>query len=188
MVEFHDLGAHCSREDCKQLDFLPFKCRLCNHTYCAEHRSFDHHVDCSGPKTNKAVPCPLCKNPVNGTSSLSPASVINPLIEAHIAAGCPTPEEDRKNRLAKKAKCGVKKCRSEPSSTSFSCKQCSTVFCIKHRHPVDHQCGKKDTPDAAGDGKAASRVMRSGMSTAGAAALARFNQKGNSSPSLQVKG
>ncbi|EMS59687.1 Zinc finger AN1 domain-containing stress-associated protein 17 [Triticum urartu] len=36
---FPDLGAHCDKEDCNQLDFLPFDCDGCGKVFCAEHRT-----------------------------------------------------------------------------------------------------------------------------------------------------
>lgn len=41
MTEFYNLGAHCYK--CKTKDFLPFKCDLCNHVFCLEHRTYEAH-------------------------------------------------------------------------------------------------------------------------------------------------
>ncbi|ODV67015.1 hypothetical protein HYPBUDRAFT_148783 [Hyphopichia burtonii NRRL Y-1933] len=40
-----NLGEHCFK--CQQLDFLPFKCEYCQHTYCSQHRNLDSH-ECRG--------------------------------------------------------------------------------------------------------------------------------------------
>lgn len=40
-----DLGKHCFK--CNELDFLPFHCEFCNHTYCSNHRSLELH-NCVG--------------------------------------------------------------------------------------------------------------------------------------------
>jgi hypothetical protein len=37
----------CSFTDCQEEDSLPFKCKLCNQSYCAKHRLPEQH-DCSG--------------------------------------------------------------------------------------------------------------------------------------------
>lgn len=36
-----NLGKHCHK--CSELDFLPFQCEFCNHTYCSKHRSTEVH-------------------------------------------------------------------------------------------------------------------------------------------------
>lgn len=40
-----DLGKNCHQ--CHDLDFLPFHCEFCNHTYCSKHRSAELH-NCVG--------------------------------------------------------------------------------------------------------------------------------------------
>ncbi|KAD5317734.1 hypothetical protein E3N88_17680 [Mikania micrantha] len=40
---FPDLGKHCQLSDCKQPDFLPFKCDGCHKPFCLEHRSYESH-------------------------------------------------------------------------------------------------------------------------------------------------
>lgn len=42
-----DLGKNCYL--CNQLDFLPFHCELCDHTYCSQHRNVDIH-NCKLPE------------------------------------------------------------------------------------------------------------------------------------------
>lgn len=37
-MEFSDVGEHCSDPTCKQQDYLPFKCNMCNKYYCLDHR------------------------------------------------------------------------------------------------------------------------------------------------------
>nr|GMD84441.1 zinc finger AN1 and C2H2 domain-containing stress-associated protein 16-like [Ipomoea batatas]GME15057.1 zinc finger AN1 and C2H2 domain-containing stress-associated protein 16-like [Ipomoea batatas] len=58
---FPNLGKHCSVDDCRQIDFLPFTCDCCHKVFCLEHRSYARH-QC--PKGNKhdvtVVICPLC--------------------------------------------------------------------------------------------------------------------------------
>lgn len=40
-VGLMNLGKHCHK--CSELDFLPFHCEFCNHTYCSKHRTLDLH-------------------------------------------------------------------------------------------------------------------------------------------------
>jgi hypothetical protein len=40
-----DIGHNCYK--CSELDFLPFICEFCKHTYCSKHRTLEQH-DCSG--------------------------------------------------------------------------------------------------------------------------------------------
>ncbi|AMD19389.1 HBR488Wp [Eremothecium sinecaudum] len=43
-----DVGEHCNF--CRQIDFLPFRCTVCEYDYCALHRSKESH-NCKGLKT-----------------------------------------------------------------------------------------------------------------------------------------
>jgi len=40
-----DIGRNCYK--CNELDFLPFTCEFCKHTYCSKHRTLEQH-DCPG--------------------------------------------------------------------------------------------------------------------------------------------
>lgn len=42
-MEFPDTGERCALKDCKQLDFLPFKCDHCNLTFCKNHFNGESH-------------------------------------------------------------------------------------------------------------------------------------------------
>ena len=48
-----NLGKHCFK--CSELDFLPFHCEFCNHTYCSKHRGLETH-DCVGRAEKNHVP------------------------------------------------------------------------------------------------------------------------------------
>lgn len=48
-----NLGKHCFK--CNQLDFLPFHCEFCHHTYCSAHRSLEVH-NCVGRKEKEHTP------------------------------------------------------------------------------------------------------------------------------------
>ncbi|XP_054429449.1 AN1-type zinc finger protein 2A isoform X2 [Pteronotus mesoamericanus] len=42
-MEFPDLGKHCSEKACKQLDFLPLKCDMCEQDFCKDHFAYGAH-------------------------------------------------------------------------------------------------------------------------------------------------
>lgn len=43
-MEFPGLGKRCGRLECKQLDFLPFKCSHCELVFCKDHFMPDKHM------------------------------------------------------------------------------------------------------------------------------------------------
>jgi len=74
-MELPQLGDHCTLENCKLLNFLPFRCDLCALTFCLDHRLPKAHacenyvekddVDPSMPKEKIKYKCELaegCKN------------------------------------------------------------------------------------------------------------------------------
>jgi AN1-type zinc finger protein 2 len=131
-----NIGKHCANEDCNQLDFLPFECKLCKSFYCSEHRGFVNHISsCPGrTETHKfsatVVLCPVCCEPVNGTSSThSTPEQINRLVNRHIEEGCP-------KILIKAKNCTV--CR-KSNVVPIVCK-CGGTFCSRHRFKTDHLC------------------------------------------------
>lgn len=42
-MEFPNTGECCTLDDCKQLDFLPFKCDHCHLTFCKDHFNAESH-------------------------------------------------------------------------------------------------------------------------------------------------
>lgn len=80
-------GTSCSHPACRTIDFLPFKCSHCTHSFCTEHWQPTQH-DC--PKYDPAqydriVPqCPFCSKPVNVT----PGQDVNAAMERHIDNDC----------------------------------------------------------------------------------------------------
>ena len=60
MALYSDVGASCSLKDCKQHDFLPFKCESCSGTFCLEHRTSESH-NCQVKRHGVfATTCPKC--------------------------------------------------------------------------------------------------------------------------------
>ncbi|CAM9587796.1 unnamed protein product [Discosporangium mesarthrocarpum] len=104
-MEFHDLGKHCSSEDCKQQDFLPFKCNACNGIFCLQHRSHSAHACTMVGVLDKRVPeCPLC----NKALKVAPGIDINVVVNRHIASGC---TEGVRRRKSTKHRCSARGCR-----------------------------------------------------------------------------
>lgn len=62
MAELPDLGKHCSKENCNQLDFLPFQCIHCKLTFCKEHFPVAHH-ECSNAPNNTIDDTSAVKSP-----------------------------------------------------------------------------------------------------------------------------
>src|ERR1700761_965141 len=64
------IGAHCHYEYCNQLDFLPFRCESCKHTYCLDHRTETSHT-C--PKAGAWAAARRAASNSTTTSSLLPS-------------------------------------------------------------------------------------------------------------------
>lgn len=55
--EINIAGRCCQEEGCRQWDFLPFHCPLCDHIYCLQHRSrFTHSCNNSSTEEEQATP------------------------------------------------------------------------------------------------------------------------------------
>ncbi|KAL3534313.1 hypothetical protein ACH5RR_002774 [Cinchona calisaya] len=139
---FANLGKHCTVEDCRQIDFLPFTCDSCHEVFCLEHRSYGRH-HC--PKANKndvtVVICPLCAKGVR----LIPDENPNITWESHVNAECDPSNYDK---VTKKRKCPVPGCREILTfSNTIRCKDCTVEHCLKHRFGPDHKCPGPRKPE-----------------------------------------
>ncbi|GAB4843852.1 member of the AAA ATPase of proteins [Ancistrocladus abbreviatus] len=133
--EFPNLGKHCSVNDCKQIDFLPFTCDSCRQVFCLEHRSYTQH---GCPRANKqdvtVVICPLCAKGVR----LIPDEDPNITWEAHVNTEC---DPSNYEKATKKRKCPVAACRELLTfSNTIKCRDCLVDHCLKHRFGPDHKC------------------------------------------------
>ncbi|KAG2687090.1 hypothetical protein I3760_09G036700 [Carya illinoinensis] len=133
--EFPDLGKHCSVDDCKQIDFLPFTCDRCRQVFCLEHRSYIKH---SCPKADKqdvtVVICPLCAKGVR----LIPQEDPNISWETHVNTEC---DPSNYEKVTKKKKCPVPGCREALTfSNTIKCRDCLVDHCLRHRFGPDHKC------------------------------------------------
>ncbi|GMH18712.1 hypothetical protein Nepgr_020553 [Nepenthes gracilis] len=137
-----NLGKHCSVDDCKLLDFLPFTCDACRRVFCLEHRSYTQH-NC--PRANgqdvTVVICPLCAQGVR----LIPEQDPNISWEVHVNTDCDPSNYDK---ATKKRKCPASSCREALTfSNSIKCRDCGVDHCLKHRFGPDHKCPGPRKPE-----------------------------------------
>jgi len=130
------VGAHCALPECRQRDFLPWKCDCCSQLYCLDHRSYVAHAClASGVKDHRAVLCPLCAQSIHFVEG---GEDINKQFERHCATDC-TPGL-RAERVQKK-RCPVPGCREKlTASNKSACSRCRVEHCLGHRHADSHSC------------------------------------------------
>ncbi|OCT63372.1 AN1-type zinc finger protein 2A [Xenopus laevis] len=161
-MEFPDLGKHCSETTCKQLDFLPLKCDACEQIFCKDHITYTQHKCSSAYKKDVQVPvCPLCNTPIPVTRGQTPDIVVG----EHIDLDCKSDPARQKRKIFTN-KCAKPACR-QKELMKVICEDCHGNFCLKHRHPLDHDCKGKSAPISR-TGHAA--LLRSQASTSKASA------------------
>ncbi|XP_043945703.1 AN1-type zinc finger protein 2A isoform X4 [Protopterus annectens] len=134
-MEFPDLGKHCSEKTCKQLDFLPMKCDACEEIFCKDHISYAQHSCTSSYKKDIQVPvCPLCNMPVPVKRGEMPDVKVG----EHLDRDCKSDPARRKGKIFTN-KCMRHGCK-QKEMIKVVCEQCHQNFCLKHRHPLDHDC------------------------------------------------
>ncbi|CAL5420851.1 unnamed protein product [Camellia sinensis] len=140
---FPNLGKHCTVEDCKQIDFLPFTCDCCHQVFCLEHRSYVKHQCPNGNKNDVTVViCPLCAKGVR----LMPDQDPNISWELHVNTDC---DPSNYEKATKKRKCPVRGCREILTfSNTIKCRDCTIEHCLKHRFGPDHSCPGPKKPEA----------------------------------------
>ncbi|CAG9859135.1 unnamed protein product [Phyllotreta striolata] len=134
-MELPHLGQHCSKPDCRKLDFLPVKCQACGCLFCPAHFDYSSH-DCPEVyKLNNRVPvCPLCEQPVPIKQGELPDYVVG----LHIDNDCQS-DPARKRRKIFTNKCHFDRCKTK-EIVPVICQQCLRNYCLKHRLPADHRC------------------------------------------------
>ncbi|KAK4392458.1 Zinc finger AN1 and C2H2 domain-containing stress-associated protein 13 [Sesamum angolense] len=139
-----NLGKHCSVEDCRQIDFLPFTCDCCRQIYCLEHRSYSRHQCMKAKESDVTVViCPLCAKGV----PLIPEEDPNITWESHVNVECDPSNYDK---VTKKRTCPVPGCRGILTfSNTIKCRDCSVDHCLKHRFGPDHNCPGPKKSEAA---------------------------------------
>ncbi|XP_035411980.1 AN1-type zinc finger protein 2B [Cygnus atratus] len=134
-MEFPELGEHCSWPPCQRLDFLPLKCDACQQIFCTDHVAYAQHACTSAYKKDVQVPvCPLCNTPVPVRRGEMPDVVVGEHIDRH----CKADPAQRKRKIFTN-KCLKPGCK-QKEMMKVICEQCHRNYCLKHRHPLDHDC------------------------------------------------
>ena len=128
IMEYSDVGAHCYYDLCRQHTYLPFECRYCKHQFCKNHIQSTQHE---------------CPNASNIDLNIEPPP--NPIQIAN-AKNTNTLHHNNNNGNIESHglsfyKCSYSQCNKQ-SPISILCKDCNQLFCIKHRYPDDHHCGR----------------------------------------------
>ncbi|XP_036408894.1 AN1-type zinc finger protein 2A-like [Megalops cyprinoides] len=140
-MEFPDLGEHCSEKSCKRLDFLPMKCDACEEIFCKDHITYANHKCTSSYKKDVQVPvCPLCNTPI----PIKRGEMPDIKVGEHIDRDCQSDPAQRKRKIFTN-KCSKGGCK-QKEMIRVTCDQCHLNFCLKHRHPLDHDCKTGSRP------------------------------------------
>jgi predicted nucleic acid binding AN1-type Zn finger protein len=124
------IGKHCQYEYCNQLDFLPFFCQSCKHTFCLDHRTESTH-----------------KCPEAGAWARRRR-------EAELAK--PSAGEGKRMRdFVQQKPCAAKDCKTTVGTSltpGVHCDKCNRNYCLKHRMVEEHDC-KNQIPIGARPGQ-----------------------------------
>lgn len=162
-MEFPDLGEHCSEKSCKRLDFLPMKCDACEEIFCKDHITYANHKCTSSYKKDIQVPvCPLCNTPIPTRRGEMPDIKVG----EHIDRDCKSDPAQRKRKIFTN-KCSKGGCK-QKEMIRVTCDQCHLNYCLKHRHPLDHDCKTDGKPVSKSGHAALMRVQASSSSNAAA--------------------
>jgi AN1-type zinc finger protein 1 len=113
------IGAHCQFPYCHQLDFLPFRCDSCHHTFCLDHRSETAHKCAHAGEWAKN----RRKNSVGAPTASLPAT--------------------QKPTVLTATQCSEPKCKTlinTLQNTGVHCPNCNRQYCLKHRFREEHDC------------------------------------------------
>ncbi|XP_029616390.1 AN1-type zinc finger protein 2B isoform X4 [Salmo trutta] len=140
-MEFPNLGEHCSENSCKQLDFLPMRCDACEEIFCKDHITYANHKCMSSYKKDIQVPvCPLCNTPI----PIKRGEMPDIKVGEHIDRDCQSDPAQNKRKIFTN-KCSKGGCK-QKEMIRVTCDQCHINYCLKHRHPLDHDCKPEDKP------------------------------------------
>ncbi|XP_051994383.1 AN1-type zinc finger protein 2A-like isoform X1 [Xyrauchen texanus] len=140
-MEFPELGEHCSEKSCKRLDFLPMRCDACEDIFCKDHITYANHKCTSSYKKDVQVPvCPLCNTPI----PIKRGEMPDIKVGEHIDRDCKSDPAQRKRKIFTN-KCSKGGCK-QKEMIRVTCDQCHLNYCLKHRHPLDHDCKTDGKP------------------------------------------
>ncbi|KQK84454.1 AN1-type zinc finger protein 2B-like protein [Amazona aestiva] len=121
--------------------FLPLKCDACEQIFCTDHITYAQHDCTSAYKKDVQVPvCPLCNTPVPVRRGEMPDVVVG----EHIDRDCKSDPAQRKRKIFTN-KCLKPGCK-QKEMMKVICDQCHKNYCLKHRHPLDHDCSGAARP------------------------------------------
>ncbi|KAF9874637.1 AN1-like Zinc finger [Colletotrichum karsti] len=112
------VGKHCEYDYCNQLDFLPFFCQSCKHTFCLDHRSESSHK---------------CANAGAWAARRRQAELAKPAYGAG---------RQLRDTVSEKP-CASPSCKTTIGTslvTGVHCPGCNRDYCLKHRLKEDHDC------------------------------------------------
>ncbi|KAL1278487.1 hypothetical protein QQF64_025160, partial [Cirrhinus molitorella] len=137
--------------------FLPMKCDACQEIFCKDHITYANHKCTSSYKKDIQVPvCPLCNTPIPIRRGEMPDIKVG----EHIDRDCKSDPAQRKRKIFTN-KCSKGGCK-QKEMIRVTCDQCHLNYCLKHRHPLDHDC-KTDSKPVSKPGHAA--LMRAQASS-----------------------
>ncbi|XP_029914668.1 AN1-type zinc finger protein 2A isoform X2 [Myripristis murdjan] len=173
-MEFPDLGEHCSEKSCKRLDFLPMRCDACEEIFCKDHITYANHKCMSSYKKDIQVPvCPLCNTPI----PIKRGEMPDIKVGEHIDRDCKSDPAQRKRKIFTN-KCSRGGCK-QKEMIRVTCDQCHLNYCLKHRHPLDHDC-KTDGKPVSKSGHAA--LMRAQGASAVTSSGSSSSAQGSTRP------
>mmetsp|Transcript_21625 Transcript_21625/g.61249 ORF Transcript_21625/g.61249 Transcript_21625/m.61249 type:complete len:293 (-) Transcript_21625:99-977(-) len=143
---FPIVGARCSLDICREHDFLPVRCRLCQANFCKAHAEpAEHNCEKAAAAGGmQAVFCTLCEETVRWDAACSTESLS---LEAHRSC-C-------RGRPLAKDRCPAPHCQVVLGLlNSMQCPTCRQKVCLEHRFEDAHPC--RATLSRAG-GEASSR-------------------------------
>ncbi|NWS66646.1 ZFN2B protein, partial [Crotophaga sulcirostris] len=141
-------------------DFLPLKCDACEQIFCTDHVAYAQHECTSAYKKDVQVPvCPLCNTPVPVRRGEMPDVVVG----EHIDRDCKSDPAQRKRKIFTN-KCLKPGCK-QKEMMKLICDQCHNNYCLKHRHPLDHDCSGAGRPLSKAGHAAVARAQASSSKT-----------------------
>ncbi|XP_050755745.1 AN1-type zinc finger protein 2B isoform X5 [Gymnogyps californianus] len=149
-----------ARGICPLPDFLPLKCDACEQIFCTDHIAYAQHDCTSAYKKDVQVPvCPLCNTPVPVRRGEMPDVVVG----EHIDRDCKSDPAQRKRKIFTN-KCLKPGCK-QKEMMKVICDQCHKNYCLKHRHPLDHDCSGAGRPLSKAGHAAVARAQASSSKT-----------------------
>uniref|UniRef100_A0A8C7Q920 Zinc finger, AN1-type domain 2A n=1 Tax=Oncorhynchus mykiss TaxID=8022 RepID=A0A8C7Q920_ONCMY len=122
-------------------DFLPLRCDACEEIFCKDHITYANHKCMSSYKKDIQVPvCPLCNTPI----PIKRGEMPDIKVGEHIDRDCQSDPAQNKRKIFTN-KCSKGGCK-QKEMIRVTCDQCHINYCLKHRHPLDHDCKPEDKP------------------------------------------